>query len=138
MSTEKDYSHLTENQIHRLSNPTDKQVEQGRFQKGVSGNPAGKPKGARNKATLIKEAAARGEGLSPAEMILEISRRAFSQNTMTGYNLAFNAAKEAQKYIEADANTEATKEEIKDMSDAELEKAVLRLVPNIDKKVVGS
>ena len=33
----------------------------GRFQKGVSGNPAGKPKGARHKATLAAEALLDGE-----------------------------------------------------------------------------
>ena len=35
---------------------------QGRFEKGVSGNPRGRPKGARSRATLVAEALRAGEG----------------------------------------------------------------------------
>jgi hypothetical protein len=40
----------------------------GQYRKGVSGNPAGRPKGSRNKSTLLREAfeAAKGEGEAAA------------------------------------------------------------------------
>lgn len=42
-------------------NSEPKQAHRGRFQKGKSGNPAGKPTGSRNKATLAVEALLQGQ-----------------------------------------------------------------------------
>lgn len=120
---------LSEAQIYRINNPTERQLK-ARFQKGSSGNPAGKPKGAKNKLTLVKEAATRGEGLSPAEMMMEIARRNYAQETTAGDNLALKAIIEANKYIEATADTKATLKDVKDMTDDEIKEEVLRLVEN--------
>ena len=38
-----------------MTENTGRKQEKGRFQKGVSGNPSGKPKGARHRATLLAE-----------------------------------------------------------------------------------
>lgn len=118
---------MTEAQKHRIENPTESQ-KANRFQPGVGGNPRGKPKGAKNKLTLVKEAAERGEGLSPAEMMMEIARRNYSQQTLSGDNLALKAIIEANKYIEATADTKATLKDVKEMTDEEIHSEVLRLV----------
>jgi Family of unknown function (DUF5681) len=43
------------------------------FQKGVSGNPAGKPKGTRNRATLLAEALLDGQAEALAQKAVEIA-----------------------------------------------------------------
>jgi Family of unknown function (DUF5681) len=43
------------------SEKTDSKQAAGRFQKGQSGNPSGRPRGARNKTTLAAEALLDGE-----------------------------------------------------------------------------
>ena len=92
----------------------------GKWKKGQSGNPAGKPKGAKNKLTLVKEAAERGEGLSPGEMLMEIAHRNFSQHTSTGDNIAIKAIIEANKYIETSKDAEIGSEKLKEMTDEEI------------------
>jgi len=41
--------------IKTLPNPEDRRDPAGRFPKGTSGNPAGRPRGSRNKATILME-----------------------------------------------------------------------------------
>jgi hypothetical protein len=119
----------TANQKWRYKNPTEKQAVN-RWAEGVSGNPAGRPKGSKNKLTTVKEAATRGDGLSPAEMMMEIARRQFAQETTTGDALALKVIIEANKFIEATADTKATLQDVKEMSDDEIRTEVLRLVGN--------
>jgi hypothetical protein len=47
----------------------------GRFPKGVSGNPAGRPPGSRNKTTLAIEALLEGEGESIARKLIELAKK---------------------------------------------------------------
>lgn len=44
------------------------------FQKGQSGNLAGKPKGTRAKATVAREAEIKASGITPLEFMLEVMR----------------------------------------------------------------
>src|SRR5438876_8254533 len=46
-------------------------TETGRFAPGASGNPAGRPKGARNRATLWEEALREGEGVARTRQLLD-------------------------------------------------------------------
>jgi hypothetical protein len=100
------------------------------WKKGESGNPKGKPLGSRNKLTLTKEAFSRGEGLSPADMLVEIARRNFAQATTAGDNLAMKAIIEANKFIEPTADAEVIKENVKDVSTEDLQARVFQLVSN--------
>lgn len=100
------------------------------WKKGESGNPNGKPVGSKNKLTLTKEAFSRGEGLSPADMLVEIARRNFAQQTTAGDSLAMKAIIEANKFIEPTADIESIKENVKDVSTEELQARVLKLVSN--------
>jgi len=90
---------------------------------GESGNPKGKPIGSKNKLTLTKEAFSRGEGLSPADMLVEIARRNFAQATTAGDSLAMKA-------IEPTADAEVIKENVKDVSTEDLQARVFQLVSN--------
>ena len=47
----------------------------GRFQQGVSGNPAGRPAGSRNKTTLAIEALLEGEGENIARKLIELAQK---------------------------------------------------------------
>lgn len=50
------------------------QIQGGRFQQGQSGNPAGKPKGVRNKTTLAVQALLDGEGEEIARKAIEAAK----------------------------------------------------------------
>lgn len=119
----------TQAQIDRDTNPTEGQIKN-RWSEGVSGNPAGRPKGSKNKITGVLEAITRGDGLSPAEMMMEIARRQFAQETTAGDALALKVIVEANKFIETTADTKATLQDVKAMSDDEIRTEVLRLVGN--------
>ena len=109
-------------------NPNERKTDsKGKFLPGHSGNPAGKPKGARNKLTLVREAAERGEGLSPAEMLIEIARRNFAQQTTSGDNLAMKAIIEANKFIEVSADVDA-QTDVTTMTDDELQAELRRVL----------
>ena len=91
-----------------------------RFQPGVSGNPSGKPKGAKNKITLTKEAFEAVAGLSPGEMLATIAQRHFAQCTAAGDQIAIKAIQEANKYIEPTKDAVAAGSTVEDMSSAEI------------------
>ncbi len=52
-----------------MASPSDRTAE-GRFVKGVSGNPAGRPRGARNKVTIAVETLLEGQPTGLAQMAL--------------------------------------------------------------------
>jgi hypothetical protein len=54
--------------------PDPARLPNGRFVPGVSGNPAGRPCGSRNKASLLREALEEGEGAVLARQILDDAR----------------------------------------------------------------
>jgi hypothetical protein len=54
--------------------PNPARLPNGRFVPGVSGNPAGRPCGSRNKASLLREALEEGEGAVLARQILDDAR----------------------------------------------------------------
>ena len=100
----------------------------GKWVKGISGNPKGKPAGAKNKLTLVKEAAERGEGLSPGEMLMEIARRNFAQRTVSGDNIAMKAIIEANKYIEVSKDAEVDVSKLKEMTDEEINAELVKMI----------
>ena len=102
----------------------------GKWKKGQSGNPAGKVRGTKNKLTTVKEAAERGEGLSPGEMLMEIARRNFAQRTASGDNIAMKAIIEANKYIEATEDAKLDSGALKDMTDEEINDALIEALGN--------
>ena len=104
----------------------------GKWLPGTSGNPNGKPKGARNKLTLVKEAVMRGEGLSPAEMLHEIAMRNFATQTTTGDNIAMKAIVEMNKYIEVGPDKDS-QVDISVMTDEELQIELRRVLGGFDK-----
>lgn len=50
-------------------------IQVGRFQKGQSGNPNGRPKGSRNKASLIVQSMIEGEAEEIAKKLLEMAKQ---------------------------------------------------------------
>ena len=95
---------------------------------GESGNPNGRPLGAKNKIRLTKEAFEEVAGLSPGEMLAMIAQRQFAQSTAAGDAMAIKAITEANKYIEPtqDAKT-AAEEKIEELSEDELLARILEL-----------
>ena len=95
---------------------------------GESGNPIGRPLGAKNKLKLTKEAFEEIAGISPGEMLAMIAQRQFAQSTTNGDAMAIKAITEANKYIEPtqDAKT-ANDEKVEDMSEEDLMTRLLEL-----------
>ena len=95
---------------------------------GESGNPNGRPLGAKNKSRLTKEAFEEVAGLSPGEMLAMIAQRQFAQSTAAGDAMAIKAITEANKYIEPtqDAKT-AAEEKVEELSEDELLARILEL-----------
>ncbi len=95
---------------------------------GESGNPNGRPLGAKNKIRLTKEAFEEVAGLSPGEMLAMIAQRQFAQSTAAGDAMAIKAITEANKYIEPtqDAKT-AAEEKVEELSEDELLARILEL-----------
>jgi len=98
-----------------------------RFKPGVSGNPAGRPKGIKNKITLTKEAFEEVAGLSPGEMLATIAQRHFAQGTAAGDQIAIKAIMEANKYIEPTKDAMADQENVADMSKEEIKSRLKNL-----------
>ena len=95
---------------------------------GESGNPNGRPLGAKNKIRLTKEAFEEVAGLSPGEMLAMIAQRQFAQSTAAGDAMAIKAITEANKYIEPtqDAKT-AAEAKVEELSEDELLARILEL-----------
>jgi hypothetical protein len=51
----------------------DRRTKKGKFRRGTSGNPSGRPPGSRNKATLLVEQMIEGEGERLARKVLELA-----------------------------------------------------------------
>ena len=102
---------------------------------GESGNPNGRPLGAKNKIRLTKEAFEEVAGLSPGEMLAQIAQRQFAQSTVAGDAMAIKAITEANKYIEPtqDAKT-ANDKRVEDMSEEDLMTRLLELTKDDSKE----
>ena len=95
---------------------------------GESGNPNGRPLGAKNKVKYTREAFEDAAGLSPGEMLAQIARRQFAQNTNQGDAGCIKAITEANKYLEPTQDAKSAAEErIEDMSEEDLMTRLLEL-----------
>ena len=103
-------------------------LKQYAWKPGESGNPNGRPLGAKNKIRLTKEAFEEVAGLSPGQMLAQIAQRQFAQKTAAGDAMAIKAITEANKYIEPtqDAKT-AAEDKVEDLSEEELLERILEL-----------
>ena len=103
---------------------------------GESGNPNGRPLGAKNKLKYTKEAFESATGLSPGEMLAKIAARQFAQNTNQGDAGAIKAISEANKYIEPTQDAKAAAEEkVEELSTDEL---LARILDLTDENMDGS
>jgi hypothetical protein len=82
---------MTSNSDETSNYPSVERTEEGRFPKGVSGNPAGRPKGSRNKITMLRltlEEAVRNDGI---EEMYKVARKIIDQ--------ALEGDKDSQKLV---------------------------------------
>jgi hypothetical protein len=103
-------------------------IKQYSWKPGESGNPKGRPLGAKNKMKYTKEAFEVAAGLSPGEMLAKIAARQFAQNTNQGDAGAIKAISEANKYIEPTQDAKAAAEErVEELSTDDLLARILEL-----------
>jgi hypothetical protein len=106
------------------------------FKPGVSGNPAGRPKGSKNKnkntGPTVSEAFAdlNDRLMSNGEMLAAIAEKALREDTMTGLKIALECVKEANKYIEPtmDAKEANKQAPIKDLTQQEIKERLFKIV----------
>jgi hypothetical protein len=83
--------------------------DNGRFVKGVSGNPNGRPKGSRNKITLMKLMAEEAVRENNAEKMLDVCKRVIEQ--------AIDGDKDSQKLVWAAVMSKSSLDTEKAMGD---------------------
>src|SRR5919198_4284048 len=81
-----------------LDTASSTRTESGRFAPGCSGNPAGRPKGARNRATLWDEALKEGEAVARARQIHDIA--AAGDTVALRFVVDRLAPKDRERYVE--------------------------------------
>ena len=107
-----------------------------RFKKGVSGNPAGRPKGSKNKhATVpsveeaLKEMVLIDGNIPHSVRLRMLLERNMAQNTPAGDKMALECIKEINKYTEASKDAkEANKNSVEDLSDKEIKDKLFKIV----------
>ena len=60
--------------MNNIPDNTDKKQAKGKFKEGVSGNPSGRPKGSRNKATIAIQSLLDGEAEEIARKAIELAK----------------------------------------------------------------
>jgi len=109
-----------------------------RFKKGVSGNPAGRKKGSKNKNTevpSVEEAMKKmvlEDGKIPHSVVLMmLLERSVAQNTSAGDKMALDCIREINKYTEATKDAkEVNKNTVEDLSNKEIEERLFKIVNN--------
>ena len=107
-----------------------------RFQKGVSGNPSGRPKGSKNKHTKVpsieeamKEMVMIDGNIPASVRLMMLMERNMAQNTPAGDRMALECIKEINKYTEATKEAkEANKHNVEDLTDKEIEDRLFKIV----------